>query len=115
MFNKEIYTKKPDELKLLNHGVAKVSESDSDKEPETLRHELETFVCKGHYAEGLEKILESFIDNLKQTEQDGVWVSGFFGSGKSHLVKMLKGCRRLWMKTLSLITCHYLLLLWIQT
>jgi len=36
------------------------------------------------------KILETFLRNLGQPEQPGVWVSGFYGSGKSHLVKMLR-------------------------
>ena len=42
------------------------------------------------YAEGLSRILSTFLAHLDKSEQPGVWVSGFFGSGKSHLVKMLQ-------------------------
>src|SRR5574341_164182 len=56
----------------------------------TLRFELETFVCDGEYAHGLERILKAYLDGLNREEQKAVWVSGFFGSGKSHLVKMLR-------------------------
>jgi hypothetical protein len=51
---------------------------------------LETFVCDGEYARGLERILKAYLDGLGREEQKAVWVSGFFGSGKSHLVKMLR-------------------------
>ena len=40
--------------------------------------------------EALEKRLEEFLDAYNNYEgANGVWVSGFFGSGKSHLLKML--------------------------
>jgi len=61
-----------------------------------LRYELETFVCEGEYARGLEHILETYLKNIEQPQQPGVWISGFYGSGKSHLVKML---RALWVDT----------------
>jgi hypothetical protein len=51
---------------------------------------LTNFVCDGQYQEGLNRILRTYLTNLDQTEQPGVWVSGFYGSGKSHLVKMLQ-------------------------
>lgn len=96
MKNSEIYQRNPATTKLLNDGVAAVSEGASPKEIETLRYELEHFVCEGQYKEGTIRILESFLGNISSTGQPASWVSGFYGSGKSHLLKML---RHLWVDT----------------
>ena len=94
MLNREIYVKTPESNQLVNNGVAEVSEDFSDAALQVLRYELETFVCDGQYEKGLEKILTTFIRNVgNKAEQPGVWISGFYGSGKSHLAKML---RTLW-------------------
>ena len=90
MMNLEIYEKDPRTHTLLNQGVAKVTSGQSSAELETLRYELTNFVCDGQYAEGLSRILSTYLGHLDKSEQPGVWVSGFFGSGKSHLVKMLQ-------------------------
>jgi hypothetical protein len=42
----------------------------------------------------LEKYLDDFLENytdtfLQKTEEIGVWISGYFGSGKSHLAKIM--------------------------
>lgn len=96
MTNREIYLHDPKTNELLNNGVAVVESTASPEELETLHYELSTFVCDGQYEAGLRRILESFIRNLDKPEQPTVWVSGFYGSGKSHLVKML---RALWVDT----------------
>jgi len=93
MKNREIYVKEPDKNLLLNNGVASVTDDLTTEELRTLRYELETFVCEGEYARGLKHVLETYLANLDRPEQPGVWVSGFFGSGKSHFIKML---RSLW-------------------
>lgn len=90
MTNAEIYQHRPRDFKLRNNGVAKVSDGHTEEELLTLRYELETFVCEGHYEEGLVRILRTYLDNLGEAEQPAAWVSGFFGSGKSHLVKVLR-------------------------
>lgn len=91
MKNREVYWRDPLTAELLNNGVSKVAEIENDPEQvKTLRFELENFVCDGEYARGLERILKAYLDGLNREEQKAVWVSGFFGSGKSHLVKMLR-------------------------
>lgn len=74
---------------LVNQGQARISDTRDERTQSELRGELETFVCEGQYADGVQKIIRSFLDNLSKTSQRGAWVSGFFGSGKSHLLKML--------------------------
>jgi hypothetical protein len=91
MKNRDLYFRDPTTLELLNNGVSKVAEIGRDTQQiKTLRFELETFVCDGEYARGLERILKAYLDGLSRDEQKAVWVSGFFGSGKSHLVKVLR-------------------------
>lgn len=96
MLNREIYQVDPSTRKLINEGVVSVNDEITKEALIVLRYELETFVCDGQYEKGLVHILESYLNNLDQAQQPGVWVSGFYGSGKSHLVKML---RALWVDT----------------
>ena len=91
---KDIFLKNPDEQTLLNQGVVSVNDSADAQSLRVLQYEVSTFVCKGQYHKGLLKILENFNTNLAAgREQKAVWISGFFGSGKSHLAKIL---RALW-------------------
>ena len=87
MNNQDLYEKDPRTHTLLNQGVAKVTTGQTELELLTLRYELSNFVCSGQYTDGLARILSTYLGNLDKSEQPGVWVSGFFGSGKSHLVK----------------------------
>lgn len=52
----------------------------------SLRIELDEYVVTGEIGQRLEQFLEAY-NNYKTA--NGVWISGFFGSGKSHLLKML--------------------------
>ncbi len=97
MLNREIYQRDPSTRKLVNEGVASVNDEQTTQALSVLRYELETFVCDGQYEKGLEHVLDVYLKNIEQAEQPAVWVSGFFGSGKSHLVKML---RALWVDIL---------------
>lgn len=91
MLNREIYQLDPLQNRLENNGVAEVKDDQSETALRTLRYELQTFVCDGEYQQGLDKILSAYLRNLGDGhEQPGVWISGFFGSGKSHLAKMLR-------------------------
>lgn len=96
MLNRELFQNDPLKQQLLNDGVAKVYDSQDAKELEVLRQELQNFVCEGEYEKGLEHILSTFLKHLDSPNQPAVWVSGFFGSGKSHLLKVLKS---LWVDT----------------
>ncbi|GAI83447.1 unnamed protein product, partial [marine sediment metagenome] len=91
--NRDIYLKDPATWKLVNEGVANVNDERTSQAMVVLRYELETFVCDGQYEKGMEHVLDTYLKNIDQAQQPGVWVSGFYGSGKSHLVKML---RALW-------------------
>lgn len=90
MLNRDVFATPPEQLELLNNGVAEVKGGRTDAELRTLRYELATFVCEGQYESGLRRLLESYLSNLNKTEQQGVWVSGFYGSGKSHFLKVLR-------------------------
>jgi len=96
MNNRQVYINDPSKRKLVNEGVANVNDEQTDEALAVLRYELETFVCDGQYEKGLAHIVETYIKNISQAQQPAVWVSGFYGSGKSHLVKML---RALWVDT----------------
>lgn len=74
---------------IANDGVVKVDRPLDDDQWSTLRKELETFVLDGDYGNGFRQILETYLKNIDHTPQTAAWVSGFFGSGKSHLVRML--------------------------
>ena len=53
---------------------------------ESLLNELEEYVVTNE----IEKNISSFLSNYNNyTNKNGIWISGFFGSGKSHLLKML--------------------------
>ena len=90
MRNRDIYQRDPAEIALPNSGVAAMSDALTENDRRTLRFELSHFVCEGEYRRGLVRILESYLNHQGQPEQPAAWISGFFGSGKSHLAKMLR-------------------------
>ncbi len=51
-----------------------------------LATEVDEYVLTNEAAKGLEILLEEYTS---YTNANGVWISGFFGSGKSHMLKML--------------------------
>lgn len=67
-------------------GVIKVGQADD----ENVKQELEEYVV----TDELKKHIDTFFENYKKgilnhTDKNGVWISGFFGSGKSHFLKIL--------------------------
>ena len=83
MIIKNIFYKKIDrDIK----GIIKVGQ----EEESNVKQELEEYVI----TKELNKHFEDFFDSYKKgiinsTDKMGVWISGFFGSGKSHLLKIL--------------------------
>lgn len=68
------------------NGVVKVQ----DSKDESIRQELDEYVVtrelQGHFA----TFFKAYGDAIDaRTDKIGVWISGFFGSGKSHFLKML--------------------------
>ena len=69
--------------KPVDRPIEGVIKADDDA---SLQLEVEEYVLTNE----VEKRLENFLDAYKNYEgANGVWVSGFFGSGKSHLLKIL--------------------------
>jgi hypothetical protein len=53
---------------------------------EHLKTEVDEYVLTNEAAKELQRLLEEYVN---YTTANGVWISGFFGSGKSHMLKML--------------------------
>lgn len=67
-------------------GVIKVGQSDE----ENVKQELEEYVVTEQLREHIDVFFESYKKGIiNHTDKMGVWISGFFGSGKSHLLKIL--------------------------
>jgi hypothetical protein len=94
--NNELFTRRPLDFEIPNDGVTNVDRPDGSNQWKVLEYELTSFVCEGEYEHGLERILDSYIRHRGSTTQPAVWVSGFYGSGKSHLVRVLQ---HLWADT----------------
>lgn len=83
MFIKDMFVKPIDrDIK----GVIKVGQADD----ENIKQELEEYVVTRE----LQKHFTDFFASYKKginghTDNMGVWISGFFGSGKSHFLKIL--------------------------
>lgn len=68
------------------NGVIK---ADSNQE-ETAITELSEYVVTDEIRKHLTTLFERYVDSFNNpTEDIGVWISGFFGSGKSHFLKMI--------------------------
>lgn len=67
-------------------GVIKVGQiQDEDK-----RQELEEYVITNELRKHLREFFDNYARSIQNpTDEMGVWISGFFGSGKSHFLKIL--------------------------
>ena len=68
------------------NGVIKVSQDDQQSLKQELSEYIITKELRRHFATFFDNYVKA-IDN--PTDKIGVWISGFFGSGKSHFLKML--------------------------
>lgn len=80
---KEIFTK---DINRNIRGVIKIGqETDAIK-----KQELEEYVVTKELQTHFKKFFKAYVDSINQTtDATGVWISGFFGSGKSHFLKIL--------------------------
>lgn len=92
----ELLERDPKSIGLANQGQARIRAERTDQATAELRLELESFVCDGEYGRAIERILSRYLESLRKPKQSAAWVAGFFGSGKSHLLKMLA---HLWVDT----------------
>ena len=69
--------------KTVDRAIDGVIKADDE---ESLRIELDEYVITGEIGQQLEQFLDAYNN---YTTANGAWISGFFGSGKSHLLKML--------------------------
>ena len=68
------------------NGVVKVDQDAEDVLVQELDEYVITRDLKKHFITFFNNYAESFYE---ETADIGVWISGFFGSGKSHFLKML--------------------------
>ncbi len=67
-------------------GVIKVGQCDQ----ENIKQELEEYVVTDELRSNFNEFFEAYSRGiLDSTDRIGVWISGFFGSGKSHFLKIL--------------------------
>jgi hypothetical protein len=67
-------------------GVIKVGQKDESY----IQQELEEYVITNELKKYLKVFFDKYIEGISgSTDKTGVWISGFFGSGKSHLLKIL--------------------------
>lgn len=68
------------------NGVVKVGDNSTD----SVFQELDEYIITKELRKHFSTFLENYDESLDQpTDKMGVWISGFFGSGKSHFLKML--------------------------
>lgn len=67
-------------------GVIKVGQADD----ENIKQELDEYVLTGELSKHIDSFFEAYKEGIVgHTDKNAVWISGFFGSGKSHFLKIL--------------------------
>ena len=68
------------------NGVIKVGA----REEAVVQTEIEEYVVTKEINRNMQKMFSNYAESFNSQTQDiGVWISGFFGSGKSHMLKMI--------------------------
>ena len=68
------------------NGVIKVAQDDEG----SIKQELEEYVITRELRRHFDTFLRNYENSIDEpTDKIGVWISGFFGSGKSHFLKIL--------------------------
>ncbi|NWF82102.1 MAG: BREX system P-loop protein BrxC [Chloroflexi bacterium] len=88
--NRNVFLNDPTKASIPNEGFAQVGAPETEQQWEVLKYELRSFVCEGEYLRGMERVLHSYLDHLNQPKQPAIWVSGFYGSGKTHFVRVFE-------------------------
>src|SRR5690625_3731053 len=73
----------------IKRDIRGVIKADQTNEADVLQ-ELEEYVVTRELHKHFSKFYENYLKSIDgKTDKMGVWISGFFGSGKSHFLKIL--------------------------
>lgn len=75
-----------DDIDRTINGVVQVEQEKEDVVKQEVKEYVVTTELKKHFTKFFNEYSESFDT---PTDNVGVWITGFFGSGKSHFLKML--------------------------
>ena len=75
-----------DDINRSINGVIQVEQEESN----VIKQEVEEYVITSELKKHFNKFFSSYSDSFDHpTDNTGIWITGFFGSGKSHFIKML--------------------------
>ncbi|RKX95833.1 MAG: BREX system P-loop protein BrxC [Spirochaetes bacterium] len=81
---------------ILKHDITRTIDGVIKADDDThIRQEVEEYVLTREVNKHLDKLIAGYRESIDQVRRgasypfNGVWISGYFGSGKSHLLKML--------------------------
>lgn len=75
-----------DDINRSINGVIQVEQ----EEKNVIKQEVEEYVITSELKKHFNKFFSSYSDSFDHpTDNTGIWITGFFGSGKSHFIKML--------------------------
>lgn len=71
------------------NGVVKADQLDASSVWQELDEFVVTKELNRHFTDLVDVLLSTIHSNVDAADKNGIWVSGFFGCGKSHLIKVL--------------------------